>query len=391
MSRFFKPYEGKRPYLFISYSHRQSDEVVDTARLLHERRWRVWYDEGIPAGGDWPKNVEMHMRRSAAVLFFLSKSALASPNCFSEIQTALALNKRVLVLPLEEAERSPQWAALLENCRFLDPADSPEARAAAIERSRFLKRSFRRRPLEGFRWDRLGLVVSVLVFALTLAAVYGLFTGRIVPPWTGTDTPVESAAPTPEPTPGPTPAPEVDLSAWESFFPVTFSDAQLERAVRSALDKSEGDILLRELPAITELYFCGNMTLKNLEGVAFDAEGNAAVNGAKVVEGQVSDLSVLGRMPNLETLALIRQPVKSLGPLAELTLLRELWLSGNGATDLSALGSQPSLETLHLEHSGVKDLTPLGAMGALRSVTVSADMLPLYWNDNAAFDVILVP
>ena len=34
MSRFFKPYEGNRPYLFISYAHKQSEEVVSTATGL---------------------------------------------------------------------------------------------------------------------------------------------------------------------------------------------------------------------------------------------------------------------------------------------------------------------------------------------------------------------
>ena len=136
MSRFFKPYEGKRPYLFVSYSHRQSDAVVDTIRLLHERRWRVWYDEGIPAGSDWPKNIEQHMRGCAAVLFFLSASALASPNCFSEIKTAIGLKKNVMVMPLEQAELSPEWAALLEKTKKLEPQDSPEERAAAIEKVR---------------------------------------------------------------------------------------------------------------------------------------------------------------------------------------------------------------------------------------------------------------
>ena len=50
MSRFFKPYEGNRPYLFISYAHKQSEEVVSTIRILYEKGWRLWYDEGIPAG-----------------------------------------------------------------------------------------------------------------------------------------------------------------------------------------------------------------------------------------------------------------------------------------------------------------------------------------------------
>ena len=36
MNRFFKPYEGTRPYLFISYAHKQSEEVVSTIRILHE-------------------------------------------------------------------------------------------------------------------------------------------------------------------------------------------------------------------------------------------------------------------------------------------------------------------------------------------------------------------
>ena len=41
MSTFFKPYEGSRPFAFISYAHRQSAAVVDTIRILHDRGWRV--------------------------------------------------------------------------------------------------------------------------------------------------------------------------------------------------------------------------------------------------------------------------------------------------------------------------------------------------------------
>ena len=61
MSDFFKPYEGNRPFLFISYAHRQSDKVLDTIRILHEKGWRLWYDEGILPGSDWPANIARHM------------------------------------------------------------------------------------------------------------------------------------------------------------------------------------------------------------------------------------------------------------------------------------------------------------------------------------------
>ena len=88
MTEFFKPYEGKNPYLFISYSHRDSDKVIDTIRPIHDSMHRLWYDEGIPAGSDWPRNIAVHMRDCRMVLFFLSRTALNSPNCLSEIATA---------------------------------------------------------------------------------------------------------------------------------------------------------------------------------------------------------------------------------------------------------------------------------------------------------------
>ena len=49
MSEFFTPYEGKRPYLFISYSHRNSREVLETITLLHQRRVRLWKERNCPA------------------------------------------------------------------------------------------------------------------------------------------------------------------------------------------------------------------------------------------------------------------------------------------------------------------------------------------------------
>lgn len=389
MSRFFKPYGGKRPYLFVSYSHSQSDEVIDTIRLLHEKHCRVWYDEGIPAGSDWPKNIALHMEQCAAVLFFRSQNAMDSRNCRSEIRAALDQHKRVLVLPLDDAEPVGEWAGMMENCTVFPRVTGAQERAEALLDSALIGRSFFRRPLEDARWDLLGLAAALLFFALTIGAVYGVLTGRITIP--GAEPPAPSAAPPQAAeTPPAEPTPTIDPGEWEHLFPVSFPDTQQEKAVRGILGKPEEDVLLRELPEITELYFCGNMILKTLDAVSFDEEGNARVNGAKVADGKVEDLSLIGRMPYLDTLALVRQPVRSLSALSELTLLRELSLAATAAEDLSALGAQPSLEILHLEHSAARDLTALKAMRSLRTVTVSADMIPLKWNDSASFDVILV-
>ena len=104
MSKYFKPYEGDRPFVFISYSHQNSETVLETITKLKDKRLRLWYDEGIPAGSDWPSNIERHMHDCEAVVFFVSGPSLISPNCLSEIRTALKKEnpKPVFFVKLED-------------------------------------------------------------------------------------------------------------------------------------------------------------------------------------------------------------------------------------------------------------------------------------------------
>ena len=131
------------------------------------------------------------------------------------------------------------------------------------------------------------------------------------------------------------------------------------------------------------------MILSGTGDVTFDRDGTCRVNGSKTGSGQVKDLGVIQNAVNIESLALIGQPAADLSPLSGLTLLRELDLSGSEAVSVSALKDLPSLETLHLEYTGVKDLTPLSALPNLKTVTVSREMLPLTWNEDASFAVLL--
>jgi len=131
------------------------------------------------------------------------------------------------------------------------------------------------------------------------------------------------------------------------------------------------------------------MVLKQTKGIELDEEGNCRVNGARVVEGSVSDLDLIGKLTYLENLALIYQPVSDVTALRELVLLQELSLAGTAVTSVDALQEMPSLEVLHLEHTAVKDLRPLEQLPRLKTVTVSLDMLPLTWNDDAYFEVVL--
>ncbi len=389
MSRFFKPYEGNRPFFFVSYSHRQSEAVVDTIRVLHEKKYRLWYDEGIPAGSDWPANIARHMRECEAVVFFQSRTALASPNCFSEIRTADRAGKPLLVVPLDDSVPPPEWEALLAPGEIVPAGDSPAATAEALLRSKGIKRRFRRKWTESFPWRGLALALSLAFFLATAGAFGAVATGR----WSPLPTPEPiaeiEAAPTPAPTAEPTPAPVVLPEGTERYFAIRFPDTQQESAVRQALGIPSEEILRWNLADVSRLYFCGNMVLRNPDGVAFSADGSCRVNGAPVIQGKVSDLSVFSDMVRLEELLLVAQPVKDLSPLSGLTLLRTLDLSGSAVADLRSLGAPSGLRALSLRHTAVKDLTPLEAMPGLGTVTVSRDMLPLVWDDGAPFAVVL--
>ncbi len=386
MSDFFKPYEGTRPFLFVSYAHRQSDEVVSTIRILHEKGYRLWYDEGIPAGSDWPANISTHMHNCERVLFFLSKRSMESPNCYSEMMTASRLNKAILIITLEDVPIEERWQEIFKDMQIIPLLGTSEERADAILRSGFLTKRFHVTVSEKIPWRAAGLTASILVFVAAACVLGALVTGSWDPVKQPEPT-VETAAVTPVPTP--TQVPVVNIGEAEKYFAISFPDSQQERAVRTALGSQSGEINRWQLSEIEALYFCGNIVTDDMNNVAFDTDGVCRVNGAPVITGQVSDLSLFSDMSQLKELALVCQSLNNISGLNGLVLLRELNLSGSNIADISGLTDLPSLEVINLEHTNIKDMTPLEGLPALKTVTVSRDMLPLKWSSDAPFDVIL--
>ena len=81
----FNPYLAYEDYAFVSYSHKDSDTVFDIILKLHEAKYRIWYDEGIEAGSEWPQIVAERVLKSALLIVFVSKDFIASQNFRREI------------------------------------------------------------------------------------------------------------------------------------------------------------------------------------------------------------------------------------------------------------------------------------------------------------------
>lgn len=102
-----EPYSGSDPYVFISYAHKNSDTVLPLIHALQEQDVRIWFDEGIEAGTEWPEYIAERLENSYCVIAFLSEAFTESQNCRREINFTIDLKKEIMAVYLEEVVLSP--------------------------------------------------------------------------------------------------------------------------------------------------------------------------------------------------------------------------------------------------------------------------------------------
>ena len=64
----FVPYQGAEDYIFVSYAHKDSPQVFDLIHSLHRKKYRIWYDQGIEIGADWPQVVAEKLLEGATLI-----------------------------------------------------------------------------------------------------------------------------------------------------------------------------------------------------------------------------------------------------------------------------------------------------------------------------------
>ena len=102
--RSLAPYRGDKPYLFLSYSHRDSEQVERVIRSLKTCGFRVWYDEGLAPGKEWDENIATAIIACSYFIVLMSSNYLASANCRDELNYARDKSKPLLLLYLESVE-----------------------------------------------------------------------------------------------------------------------------------------------------------------------------------------------------------------------------------------------------------------------------------------------
>ena len=101
----------KKPYIFISYSHKDSEKVFPVISIMKKNGYRVWYDKNINPGRKWDQYIESIIKHSCIFISFISHSYWKSGACIEEISYACRLSQFEIdgIIPV-----------------FLDETDIPE-------------------------------------------------------------------------------------------------------------------------------------------------------------------------------------------------------------------------------------------------------------------------
>ena len=95
-------YEGDKPYIFISYSHKDDRKVWEIVEVLDKLGYRVWYDKGIDPGTEWDLIIANHIVKCSLLIAMISNNYIESNNCKNEIKFASSKNKSRLLIYIED-------------------------------------------------------------------------------------------------------------------------------------------------------------------------------------------------------------------------------------------------------------------------------------------------
>jgi len=120
----YKKNKGK--YIFISYAHKDSQEVYKDIKFLKDKGFNIWYDEGIETGCSWDDSIEDAEKNCEVFLCFLSENFMNSDNCKNEVNYALNNKLKCLFVRLTELQLQGGFALRLDRFQAIIKTKYPE-------------------------------------------------------------------------------------------------------------------------------------------------------------------------------------------------------------------------------------------------------------------------
>ena len=369
-----KVYEGHEPYVFISYAHANAPAVMQVVEELSAQGFRIWYDEGIEVGSEWPEYIASHLAGSGLMLAFMSNAYMRSDNCRKEMHFALTKKIPVVTVFLEDTVMTPgmemQIGSLFASdaLRSTAPPRKPRLRRHAkvpvdlnVESRRRRKRKVRR------------TVTALLLLAILIAAgVLGLIGWK-----TGF---LQQFALLRE---------QAEITSLAPDTEAAFSSPVLEKIARDYCGKPDGALRVGDLAALRELHLSGEeiggetlrelrffpdlqaLTLEDAPLHSLEALSPCGIETLTIRGGTLSSLEGIGNLPHLQELRVEGCPLRELGDLGRCLELRTLSLLGGNLHDISALRPLRRLAQVELSGCTLSELRPVLRNSALSELRLT--------------------
>lgn len=410
---YFKPYEGDKPYIFVSYAHANDAEVLPIISDMHKRGYNIWYDEGIEVGSEWQECIASHLADAHLVIAFISNAYIKSDNCRREMHYALSKRIKTINVFLEKTELTPGMemqignifalmkytfpskehffeklytSPLLNSENFSDADSSVEPinttvhiSGKAMKKERRRQKKEERRSLKAQRREEkskpaqeappdeakdrpkskrkaLIIVAALAVAGCIIAALtVGYFTGYIERLLT----------------------PTTEITEIDPETVVEFQSDVFEAVAREYTGIASGKITVGDLKGLTELYICGDTYWFSAPGsdiisssVADDSASISAPDGSIVTvrRGKVKDLSDLAYFTDLKTLHLQFQTLNSLETMPACGI-EKLNLDSCRLATLEGIGNLPNLTELSADGNSLSSFGDLNKCLDLKRIS----------------------
>lgn len=109
------------PFIFVSYSSKDSDFVWPEIRRLEREGYKVWYDKGeLQPGRLWAEEIDRAIEKCACFIAFITHDSVESVNVCDEIDQALKAGKPFISIYWDKVELPRRFEKPMRSIQALE-------------------------------------------------------------------------------------------------------------------------------------------------------------------------------------------------------------------------------------------------------------------------------